>query len=174
VAVLFVRRRALPKEQMELLRRYLGSGRPLVALRTSNHGFAPGGKLPAGSQQWPSFDRDVLGCRYHGHGPNQLGTDVTVATQAADHPILARVRPTQWHSRGSIYRVKPLDEKATVLLVGSVLNLSEPVAWTRSYKGGRVFFTSLGHRDDFAQPQFRMLLVGAIHWAMDRPVPELK
>ena len=174
VAVLFVRRRALPKEQMELLRRYLDSGKPLVALRTSSHGFAPRGKLPAGSQQWPGFDRDVLGCRYHGHGPNQLGTNVTVAAQAADHPILARVKPRQWHSRGSIYRVKPLDEKATVLLVGSVLNLSEPVAWTRSYKGGRVFFTSLGHRDDFAQPQFRMLLIGAIHWAMNRPVPALK
>jgi len=174
VAVLFVRRRALPKQQMEMLRKYLDAGKPLVALRTSSHGFAAGGSVPAGSQQWPTFDRDVLGCSYHGHGPNQLGCDLTVPPEAADHPILAHVKPTQWHSRGSIYEVQPLDEKATVLLVGSVLNLKEPVAWTRNYKGGRVFFTSLGHRDDFAQPQFRMLLVGAIHWAMGRPVPELK
>lgn len=174
VAVLFVRRRALPAEQMDVLRKYLDSGRPLVALRTASHGFAAGGNVPAGSQQWPDFDREVLGCRYHGHGPNQLGTDVKVAPQAADHPILAHVMPTQWHSRGSIYRVGPLDEKATVLLAGSVLNLEEPIAWTHSYKGSRIFFTSLGHRADFAQPQFRMLLVGAIHWAMNRPVPELK
>jgi nicotinamidase-related amidase/type 1 glutamine amidotransferase len=174
VAVLFVRRRALPKEQMEILRKYLDSGKPLVALRTSCHGFAPGGSVPAGSEVWPTFDRDVLGCSYHGHGPNQLGTEVAVAPEAAGHPILAHVKPAQWHSRGSIYEVRPLDEKATVLLVGSVLNLKEPVAWTRNYKGARVFFTSLGHPDDFAQPQFRMLLVGAIHWAMGRPVPELK
>ena len=172
-AVLFVRRRALPKEQMQALRKYLDSGKPLLALRTSSHGFAPGGDLPEGSQQWTRFDREVLGCRYGGHGPNRLGTEVTVAPQAAGHPILAHVKPAQWHSRGSIYRVRPVDEKATVLLVGSVLNLNEPVAWTRQYKAARVFFTSLGHRDDFNQPQFRMLLLGAIHWAMGRPVPEL-
>jgi nicotinamidase-related amidase/type 1 glutamine amidotransferase len=174
VAVLFVRRRALPRVQMEALRKYLDSGKPLVALRTSSHGFAVRGDVPAGWQQWPDFDREVLGCRYHGHGPNQFGTDVAVVPKAADHPILAHVRPAQWHSRGSIYKVTPVDQQATLLLAGSVLNLSQPVAWTRTYKGGRVFFTSLGHRDDFAQPQFRMLLVGAVHWAMDRPVPELK
>ena len=103
-----------------------------------------------------------------------MGTDVAVVPEAADHPILARVGPGRWHSRSSIYRVLPVDEKATVLLSGSATNVSEPVAWTRRYEDCRVFFTSLGHRDDFAQPQFRMLLVGAIHWAMNRPVPESK
>jgi nicotinamidase-related amidase len=41
VAVLFVRRRGLPAEQMRVLREYLDAGRPLVALRTACHGFAP-------------------------------------------------------------------------------------------------------------------------------------
>jgi type 1 glutamine amidotransferase len=174
VAVLFVRRRALPARQMEVLRKYLDSGKPLVALRTASHGFAPGGSLPEGLVQWPSFDREVLGCRYHGHGPNQLGTQLTVDVEAAGHPVLAGVTPSRWHSLGSIYLVKPIDEKAEVLVVGSVLNLTEPVAWTRKYKNARVFYTSLGHRSDFLQPQFNALLIGALHWAMDRPVPELK
>jgi rhodanese-related sulfurtransferase len=43
------------------------------------------------------------------------------------------------------------------------------VAWTHRYKGGRVFYTSLGHPKDFANPAFRQLLVNAIFWALDRP-----
>ena len=37
--VLFVRRHALPKEQMAMIRRYLQSGKPLVGLRTACHAF---------------------------------------------------------------------------------------------------------------------------------------
>jgi type 1 glutamine amidotransferase/nicotinamidase-related amidase len=173
VAVLYVRRRTLPKEQMEILRTYLDAGRPLVALRTASHAFAADGKTPDGYEQWRDFDRDVLGCQYRGHGPNQLGADVAVAADAAKHPILAGIKTPPWHSRGSLYKNVLIDAEAKVLLSGSAMNLSEPVAWTRSYKGGRVFYTSLGHRSDFAQPQFQMLLIGAIHWAMNRPVPKL-
>jgi len=171
-AVLFIRRRALPPQQLEMLRAYLESGKPLVALRTASHAFAADGKPPAGHVEWRSFDRDVLGCQYRGHGPNQLGSEVTVAAGTA-HPILAGVKPLQWHSRGSLYQHSLVDPQATVLLQGSALNLSEPIAWTRTYKGGRVFYTSLGHRADFAEPQFQTLLIGAIHWAMNRPVPKL-
>jgi type 1 glutamine amidotransferase len=45
------------------------------------------------------------------------------------------------------------------------------VAWTNTYKGGRVFYTALGHPDDFKTPQFRTLLKNAILWAADKPVP---
>jgi type 1 glutamine amidotransferase len=124
----------------------------------------------------------VLGCGYHGHGPNGLGTDVTAAVGQAmmdrggrlhPHPILAGVKPSEWHSPGSLYLVDQLDPKATVLATGRSLDLAAPVAWTRSYKGGRVFFCSLGHRGDFDQPAFRHMLINAVHWAMDRPVPKL-
>ncbi|MBN2476759.1 MAG: isochorismatase family protein [Pirellulales bacterium] len=173
VAVLFVRRRALPQQQMAVLRKYLEAGKPLVALRTACHAFDVRGDAPAGSQQWPAFDREVLGCNYRGHGPNQLGTDVALVPEMADHPILSGVKPAQWHSPGSIYLVRPVDEEAEVLAVGTALNLTEPIAWARRYRGGRVFYTSLGHRSDFMQPQFRVLLINAVHWAMGRPVPPL-
>ena len=45
------------------------------------------------------------------------------------------------------------------------------MAWTNVHKGGRVFYTSLGHPDDFNDPQFRRLLLNGILWALDRPVP---
>jgi type 1 glutamine amidotransferase/nicotinamidase-related amidase len=172
VAVLYARRKALPKEQMDVLRAYLDAGRPLVALRTASHAFSIKGEPPAGCAQWITFDRDVLGCEYRGHAGNQLGADVTIPAEASKHPILAGVKPRQWHSRGSLYKSTLLDTEAVVLLRGATKDLAEPVAWTRSYKGGRVFYTSLGHRDDFAQPQFQTLLVGAVHWAMKRAAPK--
>ena len=173
VAVLFVRRKALPEPQMEKIRRYLDSGKPLVALRTASHAFDARGRGPAGYAEWPSFDGEVLGGNYHGHGSNSAGTEVAVVAKAAADPILAGVRPPKWHSRASIYWVSPLAENAEVLLTGTAGDKTEPVAWTHRYRGGRVFYTSLGHRSDFLQPQFRTLLVNAVHWAMGKPVPEV-
>jgi type 1 glutamine amidotransferase len=42
------------------------------------------------------------------------------------------------------------------------------VAWVRLHRGGRVFYTSLGHPDDFRQPSFLRLLVNAIFWTTRR------
>lgn len=166
VMVLYARRKALPKAQLAQIRAYLDQGKPLVALRTASHAFAlRNKKTPPGAAEWPSFDPDVLGGNYHGHGPNPSGTDVKPAAEAADHPILAGVQPLAWHSKGSLYFASPIDPKARVLLRGSADGKTEPVAWTRSYRGGRIFYTSLGHADDFQEPQFQRLLLNAIRWA---------
>jgi type 1 glutamine amidotransferase len=43
----------------------------------------------------------------------------------------------------------------------------EPVAWTfNTAAGGRVFYTTLGHRADFESPQFMKLLGNGIWWAV--------
>jgi type 1 glutamine amidotransferase len=55
-----------------------------------------------------------------------------------------------------------------VLLVGTSPESSEPVAWTRNYKSGRIFYTSLGHPRDFAEESFRRLLANALFWASGR------
>ena len=49
----------------------------------------------------------------------------------------------------------------------------EPVAWTNlaGPKQARVFFTSLGHIDDFQNPAFRKLLVNGLFWALEEPYP---
>ena len=41
----------------------------------------------------------------------------------------------------------------------------------RSTDGGRTFYTSLGHIDDFKQPAFRRLLTNAVYWAAGLEVP---
>ena len=156
----------------ELIREVALKGKPLLGIRTANHALAVRRKIAKGHAKWDTFCRDVLGCGNHGYGPEALGSEVRVVRENADHPILAGVQPTQWHSNGSLYLVKPIDKAATVLLMGSVGDKSEPVAWTRRCGKSRVFYTSLGYPDDFKLPQFSGLLINGVFWAMDRPVPE--
>jgi type 1 glutamine amidotransferase len=178
--VLNLRRRALWPEQMDHVRNYVKAGKPLVALRTASHGFEAGDKAPAELAQWPKFDIEVLGCDYQGHGPD--GTEVAISSGAAGHAILAGIEPAAWRSSSSLYRSSPVDKTATILLVGTDKEgRKEPVAWTRMHSASpaspehrvsRVFYTSLGHRDDFAQPQFRRLLVNAIGWGLGKTLQE--
>jgi type 1 glutamine amidotransferase len=44
----------------------------------------------------------------------------------------------------------------------------EPVAWTNTYRGGRMFYTTLGHPGDFQNEAFRRMLVNAVRWSLDR------
>lgn len=177
-AVLYIRRRPIPAEQLDVLRRYLADGRPLLALRTTSHAFAmrAGTAPPEGVESWPGFDREVLGCEYRNHAGNALGSDIFPAA-AIDEPLLHGVEPLRWRSRGSLYLSKLLDPNARVLLEGKAGELIEPVAWTRTYGKSRVFYTSLGHPDDFDQPQFRQLLDNALCWLLQhdrfapRPAP---
>ena len=116
--VFFSRRIALPHDQLNALKAYFKAGRPLVALRTANHGFAPRGKIADGHAAWPEFVSDILGCENRGYGPVSAGTDVAVVSASAGHPILTGI-PTKWHSKGNVYHVAPLlDSSATVLLTG--------------------------------------------------------
>ena len=98
------------------------------------------------------------------------GTDITVATGAENHPILQNVSPLDWHSTGNLYLVSPLlDKNATILLMGSVEDKVEPVAWTRlTSDKSKVFYTSLGYPDDFMQEQFRRLILNGINWALKK------
>lgn len=168
VLVLYVRRLALPEEQLEKIRGFLKAGKPLVALRTSSHAFDIRKPGPKGTAQWPEFDAEVLGGNYQGHGPNPLGSDVAPAEGAAGHSLLAGVEPARWHSTGSLYYTSPIRDDAALVQVGSIPDRTEPLTWTRSYGKARVFYTALGHPDDFDRPAFRRLLRNGVFWAMDR------
>ncbi|MGC4002623.1 MAG: hypothetical protein QM811_05550 [Pirellulales bacterium] len=69
---------------------------------------------------------------------------------------------------GTLYKVAPLASKfADPILQGSIPNAPvEPVAWGTIYgeNRARVFYTSLGHKEDFERPDFRKLLVNALVW----------
>jgi nicotinamidase-related amidase/type 1 glutamine amidotransferase len=166
-----VRRRALPARDLEAVRKYLAAGKPLVGIRTASHAFDARGKGPKGHAEWARFDPEVLGGNYHGHHRDGPKTTVTAAPDAGKHPILNGVR-LPFTSSGSLYRVSPLAATATPLLVGSIPGQpQEPVAWVNRHGEGRVFYTSLGHPDDFKEEPFVRLLSNAVLWALGKPVP---
>ena len=174
LAVVFVRRRALSNEQMKYLRDYLSSGKPLVGIRTASHAFDAKGKAPKGLREWRSFDADVFGGNYHGHhGHNPDGTDVAIASGANGHPILKGVEA--FNSPSWLYEVMPLADSAQILMTGTIKGKpTEPVAWTNTHKGARVFYTSLGHWDDWKIDDFDRLVTNAIFWTMRQPLPKSK
>ena len=173
LVLVFARRRAFQAEQMQYFRDYLERGKPLIGLRTASHAFDTRGKAPNGHVEWRNFDAEVLGGNYHGHYGRGPVTTVTAAAGAKGHPILAGVR-MPFVSIGSLYEVSPLSRSAKRLLTGTIPNKEpEPVAWTNTYKKSRVFYSSLGHPDDFKNPQFRRLLINAVFWAMNKPVPKV-
>jgi len=167
-----VRRRIPPPEQLAMIKAYVESGRPVVGIRTASHAFALLNK-PDG---WPGFDKEVLGGDYKMHYDNtpEKGppTVCHVIEAAAKHPILAGV-PAEFTSKGTLYRNKNIAKDATPLLWGTFGDSGERenVAWTHAYKGGRVFYTSLGHPDDFQNAAFRKLLLNGVFWALERAVP---
>ena len=177
--VLSVRRRAIPTEMMNLLRAHLQAGKPLVGIRTASHAFAPKTVEP-GHAAWPEFDVEILGCSYHGHYSNAPGKDGDKPTRiqvvSSMHPILAGIATNELTSTGSLYKIRPLARGATPLLTSQLDNSSEvhPVALVNTNDNRRVFYTSLGTREDFQQPSFRRLLVNAIFWSIARPLPESK
>jgi nicotinamidase-related amidase/type 1 glutamine amidotransferase len=169
--LLSMRRQALPPAELQAVRDYLAAGKPLVGIRTSSHPFDARGQGPAGHAEWPGFDPEVLGGNYTGHHGAGPTSTLVAAEGAAEHPILTGI-DFPFTSPASLYKTSPLASSTTALLVGSIPDApAEPTAWTNTFGDCHVFYTSLGHVDDFADPNFVRLLGNAVHWALDRPVP---
>ncbi len=156
VMVLFTRRLTIDGEQLEQVKKYCLGGKPIVGIRTASHAF----------QKWLAFDKEVLGGNYQGHFGAGILVNVQLSAAAKGHPILEGVKP--FKSAGSLYKNTGLSKDVTVLLNGVIPDKSEPVAWTRPYKGGRIFYTSLGHQKDFEDENFLRLVGNAVFWTSQR------
>ena len=156
LVIVFARRMELPGEQLDQVKQYIESGKPVIGLRTASHAI----------QNWLEFDKLVLGGNYQGHHKNNLSGNASIVPAAKGHPILDGVA-AEFKMGGSLYKNTTLARAATPLLSGAVEgHPAEPVAWTHSYKGNRTFYTSLGHADDFANPNFYKLVTNAIAWCL--------
>jgi len=164
VMLLFTRRLEIDGEQLQKIKTYCNSGRPVVGVRTASHAL----------QNWLALDKEVLGGNYKGHYSNDLATEVKIIKEAQDDPLLAGVAP--FRSAGSLYKNKDIVSDCRVLMIGTSPESTDPITWTRMHNGGRVFYTSLGHQQDFKEESFRRLLANALHWAagLDPQTPHSK
>ena len=181
-AVFYLRWRRLPKNQVDLIEKYLKSGKPVIGFRTSTHAF----NYPKGHEleKWNAFGEFALGAppgwgaAGHTHYGHNSSTDVYVNPAQAENPILRGV-DQEFHVRSWLYRVKPQYpvKGSTELLIGRAVNpdkaaIANPVAWTWTNGwGGRVFTTTMGHPEDFQVESFQRVVVNGIHWALGKSSP---
>jgi putative membrane-bound dehydrogenase-like protein len=152
VAVFFTRRLMIDGPALDAVKKYVASKKPIVGIRTASHGF----------QNWLQMDKEVLGGDYKNHyGPGVA--DIKPIEKQKDHPVLKGV--SAFKTNGSLYKNPNVAPDVTVLLQGYMGKEAEPVAWVREKDGRRVFYTSLGHPDDFKEPDFIRLLVNGLAWA---------
>ena len=184
LAVFFLRWRLLPADQVAHIEAYLQSGKPIMGFRTSTHSFNYPQTDPLVA--YNGFAERAFGAPPGWGGPSQhthyghnASTDASVIAEKAKHPILTGVDPT-FHVRSWLYRVLPdYPAKGTEwLLMGKAVNPDkkaedQPIAWTweNQYKG-KVFFTTMGHPEDFSVAPFQRLVVNAIHWELGLKVPQ--
>lgn len=162
VAIFFTRRLTIDGSQLERVKKYAMSGKPIIGIRTASHGF----------QKWLDMDKEVFGGSYKGHFGAGPKCDVAIEEKGKSHPILQGVKP--FASSGSLYKNADNAKDVTVLLSGSIPKQTEPIAWVREQKGGRVFYTSLGHPDDFKEESFLRMLANAIYWTTKHEAPAKK
>jgi nicotinamidase-related amidase len=175
VLLISSRRRPLPPPELDRIKRFAAAGKPVLGIRTASHAFHLRNRQPpAGLADWPDLDASVFGGSYSNHHAHTLSSTVWPLAAAVDHPILKGVPATPFSGGGGLYQTSPLAPGANELLRGKVEGVAqeEPVAWifTRA-DGGRSFYTSLGHPDDFARPEFRTLLKNALAY-LTRPRAE--
>lgn len=182
LAVFFLRWRQLPASQLAYIKSYLESGKPLMGFRTTSHAF----NYPKGHalERWNAFGSEAFGTppgwgkEGHTHYGHESSTDVSVIPAAATHPVLQGVTGP-FHVRSWLYQVRPNwpPSDAVWLLKGKAVNPNKPaeenpVAWTWKNKfGGRAFFTTLGHPEDFKVEAVQRLVINGIHWSLGLPVP---
>ncbi|MEQ1903152.1 MAG: ThuA domain-containing protein [Pirellulaceae bacterium] len=167
-ALVSIRRRPLPKDQLDIVRKFVESGKPMLGIRTASHAFSlRTEKPPEDLVAWQEFDAQVLGGNYRGHHGNVALPKISINSEQADHPILTGIGSDPFVSGSSLYITSPLAAKTKVLMSGAIDGKpAEPVAWTfERTNGGRSFYTSLGHKDDFQNPAFQRLLFNALVWA---------
>jgi len=123
--------------------------------------------------KWPEYG-ELIGAYFQNHPWTQ---DVTIRVKDAKSPLVAHLAPS-FRIKDEIYQVRNFAaDKVHVLLELDTrsVNMSAPginpgatefpLAWTRNYGAGRVFYNALGHFDStWEDPGIRKMMLEAMLW----------
>ena len=146
-------------------------GKGFVALHCGSDTFHSKGPKKPGSEDTEKVDPYIamLGGEFISHGAQQKAKMVCVDNK---FPGFAEVGPG-FEIQEEWYALKNFPADLHVILVQDNTGMNGPVyqrppypaTWARKEGKGRVFYTSMGHREDvWTNPIFQNALVGALNW----------
>jgi len=128
--IIATRYRNLPEEQMQHIVDYLGTGKPVIGMRTATHAFlGMKGKFAkynnGGAKGYEGgFGQQILGERWVDHhgGHNSQSTRGLLAKNADKHPIMKGIKDGDIWGPSDVYAVRlPLPNDCQPLVMGQVL-----------------------------------------------------
>lgn len=176
-------------------------GIPIIALRTSTHGFQYREEHTTSYRWLNDFGKQVLGEEWVSHwGKHKFEATLGIPEPSAQgDPILNGVHDVFGDT--DVYEAHPPAD-AKILLRGKVLRGMSPtdgpaayekqrrsdgqtqdvnqpmmpVAWTRVFRNtagtsNRIFCTTMGAATDLQSEGLRRLVVNAVYWGLEMPVP---
>jgi type 1 glutamine amidotransferase len=113
----------------------------------------------------------MLGGEFVVHGSQQNATMTVVDPDFPGAESLGRsfTKHEEWYS------LKNFADDLHVVLINETEGMHDkcyerppyPATWARNYGKGRVYYTSMGHREDvWTSPEFEHLIIGGITWAV--------
>lgn len=186
--ILFSRLVTLSNEQIAHVISYLDSGKPIIGIRTANHGFLQNFPYTLGERR-VRFGDDVLGGAFRSHHGNwhRDSTRGIIVKENASHPVLTGVEDIWGPS--DVYQCwdkgKTLGADCTPLVLGQPLvgrkpddapnekKAALPVAWAKTWTGNRkktarVFHVTMGSARDFQSEGLRRLVLNAVFWGLGK------
>ncbi len=190
LVVLGLRFRNLEDDQMKRIVDYAEAGKPLMALRTSTHPFNIPRDRKYHKYTWNNqdagfkggFGKQILGETWVSHYGKHGRESTRGLVADKKHPISTGIKDGDIWGPTDVYEVKlPLTNDGHPIILGQILDgmtaesnpIADarqdkimPVAWTRTYNGGRVFVTTMGSADDLPSEGVRRMLVNASLWCV--------
>jgi type 1 glutamine amidotransferase len=116
----------------------------------------------------------MIGGEFISHGPQQISRQVISAPEFPGLSGTAEGSDDSFRLNDEWYSLKNYAEDLHVILVQDTFGMEGkdyerppyPATWARRHGDGRVFYTSMGHREDvWTNPKFQQILLGGMRWA---------
>lgn len=114
----------------------------------------------------------MIGGEFVSHGPQQVAT-IAVADPQFPGMDQGFGKDSRFQLMDEWYALKNMPEDLHVILIQVTEGMqgneyrrpNYPMTWARMHGRGRVFYTSMGHREDvWENPHYQQLLLGAMAW----------
>lgn len=168
---------AMTAEGKQALLDFVASGKGFIGTHSASDTFHTNNEAKKGPERYKNFGEEadayvkLIGGEFIKHGAQQSATMKVVDPK---FPGLAK------HAAGfdlheEWYSLKDFRPDLHVLLVQETETMkgieyqrpAYPATWARKHGKGRVFYTSMGHREDvWTNPIFQDVLIGGVSWAV--------